>query len=288
MLISSIFIGSVLGFILALTGSGGALLGIPLLMMIGHISLISASVMILPIVALGAFFSWVLQRQHCDYRVMWTVFLWSIPASLVTIGIKPYLGDLGIKILLMIVGLWGAYSTWRPLRNTPSARFSKDSTTPASLTLRLLGSLRPSINRTSGAFLNGLTWTPLMPSKARLVSMGIGVLSGALTTLTGLGGGLFLFPALRQGLGLDTNRAIATSLGVIVGNTLISFGLQMWHGGGFSGSLTFWSGIFMGLILANVMAVVLISKCTMACSVRIRKLTYTVVLCVSMLLLFNL
>jgi len=46
------------------------------------------------------------------------------------------------------------YTTTFRVLNAPSARFSKGSTTPASLRSRLLGSLHPSINRTDGAFGN--------------------------------------------------------------------------------------------------------------------------------------
>ena len=57
----------------------------------------------------------------------------------------------------------------------------------------------------------------------------IGFLSGVTNSLFGVGGGVVMVPAMALLLGMDTRRAVATSLVVIIPTSLVSVA-QKWKG----------------------------------------------------------
>jgi uncharacterized membrane protein YfcA len=57
-----------------------------------------------------------------------------------------------------------------------------------------------------------------------MLGLGIGVLTGALAALCGVGGGLIMVPAFVFLMALDQKSAVATSLAVIIAVSLISTG----------------------------------------------------------------
>lgn len=68
-----------------------------------------------------------------------------------------------------------------------------------------------------------------------VLGLGIGVLTGVLAALCGVGGGLIMVPAFVFLMALDQKSAVATSLAVIIAVSLISTGkyaaasLVKWH-----------------------------------------------------------
>jgi uncharacterized protein len=82
---------------------------------------------------------------------------------------------------------------------------------------RLSEALRPSLSSSYFWKLNfhfrGLL---LLPVKIILISVVIGLVAGLLGALCGVGGGIVIVPALVSLLGFEQQRAVATSLAVII------------------------------------------------------------------------
>ncbi len=182
-----ILLGSLFGLILGISGAGGSIVGIPMIVHTMGYSVKEATVVVLPLVAAGAILTWIPQWRQTQWPVIRRVTLPLIGASWGAGYIKSYIPVDLISILLVTVALWGLWRTWQKQRCLASAQKNK-----------------------------------------RLKWIWIGGISGLMTTLTGLGGGLFLVPILKKSGAMTMSEAVATSL-VIIG---ISCGIAMvslWH-----------------------------------------------------------
>jgi len=175
-MINYIIIGAVLGSVLGLSGSGGAIIGIPLIMWMLHVDLKAASALVLPIVGIAAAMQWLPQRRLTQWPIVFSVILPLIISSAMSGFLRTLMPDLAIKALLGLFVVWGLWSTW----------FSKKTVIEVKQTVFLLK------------------------------STALGLLGGVVTTLTGLGGGLLLVPLLKQGFGLKIDKAVSTSLMMII------------------------------------------------------------------------
>lgn len=210
-MIGFLLIGLVVGVALALTGGGGAIIGIPLM-------------------------------------VHWGALLWilaaAFPATLAFAMLKPLIPITVIQALLILIAVWGLITVWRP---RPSKALSSETN--------------------------------------RLSAIGIGIVSGAMTSITGLGGGLLMFPVLRRFLSLSEPASTATSLAIVVFNAVISFGLQSrvvsLEGMGWSTV----AALVFGFVLANAMVHLIRLACTQQCHCRVVKSVYTLILFTSITLL---
>ena len=185
---SFIIIGLLVGISLALTGSGGALLAIPLFMAFLGVSLKIGTFYSLIVVAIGSFIGVVANLKDVQYRYAWLMSLGSMIGSFAFKDIKQLVSDQVIIILLYIVCLFSMFMIWK--KTTPKLTMSG--------------------KRTS-------TWLII------LAGLGLGIL----TTLTGLGGGVLLLPLFIKGFHLEEPKAVATSLMTIFFSSGISFLVQL-------------------------------------------------------------
>jgi len=179
-------IGAIVGLVLTLTGSGGAILAIPLMVHLLNIPLSDATVTALPIVGISALIPLAMGLHKPNWKLLIGVAIGALPGTYLMAFIKPYIPALLILISLIIVILLALYYVWVDDEESRSSHKNN-------------------------------TWV------RRIV---IGVLAGVLTTMTGLGGGVVLVPLLRKGLGVSLNSASSSSLGIIVIVVTASFIVQ--------------------------------------------------------------
>ncbi|MGT2434171.1 sulfite exporter TauE/SafE family protein (plasmid) [Cupriavidus basilensis] len=199
---SSAALGAVVGLILALTGAGGAILAVPLLLFILHLSVAEAAPVALLAVGLSAAVGAVigLRAGIVRYRA----------AALMAVA----------GTLFSPVGLWLAHR----LPNGPltllfavvlalvALRMFKQTTASKPHPTEPGHPLPPcQLNAGTGRFV----WTASCTRALALSGVGAGFLSG----LLGVGGGFVIVPALRKATNAPVQAIVATSLAVI---TLVS------------------------------------------------------------------
>jgi len=199
-------LGALVGLVLALTGAGGGVLSVPLLVFALHLSLNEAGpVGLLAIAAsagLGA--SLGLREGIVRYRaaaVMATFGILSAPVGL-WLAQRTANRPLAILFALVLAG-----TSVRMLRQALSERrAARQSLSTGPGTLRAC-----QLDEVSGR----LVWT--LPCARAMAAAGL--TSGFLSGLLGVGGGFVIVPALRMVTDLPMRSIVATSLAVI---TLVS------------------------------------------------------------------
>jgi uncharacterized membrane protein YfcA len=182
-------IGIAVGVVLGLTGSGGAIVAVPLFRELTNASLQHVTVYSLFAVIFGAFLNWIFQRRSTELLVAFVMASFSTFGSLAARQAKAGFSNATIAAAILLLCSYSLYSVWRKKK-------SEHTRTADSLLLKLL----------KGAF--------------------SGVVLGALTTITGLGGGVVLVPWLIGPMGLSLRSAVPTSLLTIVLSSTISLALQ--------------------------------------------------------------
>lgn len=182
-----IAIGAVIGFVMGLTGAGGALIAIPLFMQHNHMTLKEASVLSLLAVVIASFSNFIFQRKGAQISLALHFTAASAAGSFLALPFKKVLSDVVLATLLAVISLYALHSVWRPQKKEP------------------LGDLAPV----------GL-----------LVTVLLGLFLGVLTTLTGLGGGVLLLAVMLSVYKLPQAQAVATSLLIVSLSSLASFLIQ--------------------------------------------------------------
>ena len=185
---SFIIIGIFVGFSLALTGSGGALLAIPLFISFLGYSLKVGTFYSLIVVAVASIIGVLANLKDVRYRYAFFMALGGFVGSFIFRDIKQHLSDQIIIILFCIICLYGLYSIWKKNKVDQSQ-----------------------------TLVEAKTWILLVA----------GLILGVLTTLTGPGGGVLLLPLFVKGFHLEEHQAVATSLMTIFFSAGISFVLQL-------------------------------------------------------------
>lgn len=197
-LVLGIFIGAIMG----LTGAGGGILAVPVLVAGMHWSMQQAAPVALIAVAAGAAVGAIdgFRQRLVRYKAAILMAICGIPVT----RLGQYWAHLLPQFLLM-----GGFAL---LMLAVSWRFYKQSkqtqVNPEEDTLRLAF-----ISNDTGKFI----WTPV----AALVLAAIGMLTGLMTGLLGVGGGFLIVPLMRRFTHLAIPGIVATSLFVI---TLVGSG----------------------------------------------------------------
>jgi uncharacterized protein len=206
-------LGLGVGLVLALTGAGGAILAVPMLLFALHLPLAQAAPISLLAVAistgLGAFLAW--RRRALRYRAAGVM----AAAGLVTAPLGQWLAqrvpERPLTMLFAVVLVIAATRTLRQAaRELKGTRAERPPEVPCRLDLQV-GRLR---------------WTPT----CALALGATGALTGLMSGLLGVGGGFVLVPAMMLFTDLPMQAVVATSMGVIA---LVSAGaatLAAWHG----------------------------------------------------------
>jgi uncharacterized membrane protein YfcA len=226
-------LGAIIGLVLALTGAGGGILAIPLLVFGLHMPLQQAAPAGLLAVGLAAAVGTVLGlRQHIvRYRA----------AALIG-GVGMLMAPLGVfmaqrlpnRPLLAAFAVVLAYSAWRMLRRPALAGQH-----PAEVPCHVDSSDQR------------LTWTRHC---ARALA-GTGLISGVLSGLLGVGGGFVIVPALKRYSDLDIRSVQVTSLAVIALVSLSGVSAAAWYGSVPWGvALPFSAGAMLALLAGRLVA----------------------------------
>lgn len=223
---------------MALTGAGGGILAVPLLVFGLQLSVASAGPIGLLAVAVAGSIGAIhgLRRKVLRYRAALTMAGLGIVLAPVGIYIAPQIPNKPLLIafasLLMLVSIRMLVQVYQEMKG----KSPKASGVPPC-------QLDPSSGR--------LIWT--LPCARAL--LGAGALAGFLSGLLGVGGGFIIVPALKKFTDLPMQTIVATSLGVltlisITGVTSAAFANQL----NWTIALPFASGAVVGMVLGSFAA----------------------------------
>ena len=239
-----LLIGSLIGLVLGLTGAGGSILAVPLLMGLLHLPLLTASGLSLGAVGLAAGLGVVLRLR--SGQIQWFLVAVMAVAGAVMAPAGQWLGArVPEKVLLMVfaaLALLIAARMWRQAWQHPEET-------------RLLRA-SPELDEADGGPVCQLTGRPLYlqsPCVIRLLLAG--ALAGMLSGLFGVGGGFVIVPMLVLLTNLPMRMAVATSLGVIAVVSLSGFGHFLYVNGVPEGQLEpLAAGATLGMAVGSVVA----------------------------------
>jgi len=211
-------IGFVIGVVLGLTGSGGALVAIPLFMLLG-LDIKEASFLSLTAVVLAGMVNLVHHYKNADLKKSLLMISASLIGSFLFIPIKELTPNIVILLLLTAISFYSLWMMWQPSKKASEEK------TDESILLPLI----------------------------------VGGVLGALTTLTGLGGGVLLMPVFLGVFKMPMARALATSLLTIVGSSFISFCLQWYKGASIPG-LEKLALLMLGIVASSFLLKMLVAR----------------------------
>jgi uncharacterized membrane protein YfcA len=197
-MLTSLALGLAVGLILALTGAGGGILAVPLLMFGTHIGVAQAGPIGLMAVgmaaALGAFLG--LRIGVVRYRAALLVAVTGMLFSPAGLWLAHRIDNRWLSVLFAATLLYVAFSTFRKSRGVQAGAPETGPRPPVCV---------------RGAGTGRFVWT--RPC-ARALTLS-GSIAGLLSGLLGVGGGFVMVPALRRYTDLAMQSAVATSLAVI-------------------------------------------------------------------------
>jgi len=191
-------LGILVGILMGLTGAGGGILSVPLLVFFLGMSIAEAAPIALCAVALassiGAILS--LKNQILRYKAAGFMAIFGLVLSPVGLWLAPQIPNAPLQILFSLILLFVAIRLFLEANHEIRGIPAKTRKPPPCL-------INPAIGK--------LQWT--LPC-ARALSMA-GSLAGFLSGLLGVGGGFILVPALKHYTDLPVKSIVATSLGVL-------------------------------------------------------------------------
>lgn len=226
-------LGALIGAVLALTGAGGGVLAIPLLVFGLHLPLQQAAPVGLVAVGLAAALGAALGLREGIVRYRAAALIGVAGMLVAPLGVwlaqhlpnRPLMGAFALVLL---------YTAWRLLRNKP-ATAPHDAGVPCHV---------------SNAS-HRLTWT--LPCARALA--GTGLVSGLLSGLLGVGGGFVIVPALTRYTDLDVRSIQVTSLAVIALVSVSGVSAAALHGAvPWDVALPFAAGAAMALLVGKQVA----------------------------------
>lgn len=221
--------------ILALTGAGGGILAVPLLVFCLQLNISQAAPIGLLAVgiaaALGAVFG--LKEGIVRYKAAFLMSLFGIMTAPVGVWLSNRIDNRSLSVLFAAVLLFVAYRTFQEASDGEQGSLL-DANDPACV-----------VSNSTGRF----TWT----ARCARTLAGAGLVAGLLSGLIGVGGGFVMVPALKRYTDLTMQSIIATSLGVIALVTISGVsssalaGSFNWHI-----ALPFAGGALIGMILGRI------------------------------------
>lgn len=230
-------LGSLIGVVLALTGAGGGILAIPLLVLGMHMPVQQAGPVGLAAVGIASAFGAAvgLKAGIVRYRAALLIGAAGMLTAPAGVALAQRLPD---KPLLAVFALIMCWVAWRMLRPATTEHAGAD--------------VAPNDQPCKVSSAGGrLVWTS---SCARSMA-GTGALSGLLSGLLGVGGGFVIVPALTHHTDLDMRSVQATSLAVIALVSISGVSAAIWHGSvNGAVAMPFTAGATIALLVAQRLA----------------------------------
>lgn len=203
-MLTSILLGLFIGLTLAITGAGGAILSLPLLIFFLHVKVVDAAPIALMaiLLAAGTAAGLGLKKGLVRYRAAILLAFFGVILAPAGVYIAHQLSDKVLSVLFSIVLLFVA---WRTFKHSQKLK--------ASLTDDPIemDNTKPEPPCTIHPATSKIFWTA--PCIRKLVFTGS--LSGFLSGLLGVGGGFIIIPALHNISNLKSQMIISTSLAVV-------------------------------------------------------------------------
>jgi uncharacterized membrane protein YfcA len=196
--ITSVLLGSLVGITLGLTGAGGAIIAVPLLIFGLHLAVAEAAPIALLAVSLSAAIgaALALKLGKVRYRAAGLIAVSGVLTAPIGIWAAHKLPNAPLTLLFAIVLAYVALHMLRQSRMiVAKAEESCSAAAPCQL----------------DAAIGRLIWTEPC-ARALAIS---GAVAGSLSGLLGVGGGFVVVPALRKATNLQMQSILATSLAVI-------------------------------------------------------------------------
>ncbi len=190
----TLILGAAVGLVMGLTGAGGGILAVPLLVLGLHLPLMQAAPTGLIAVGAAATLATVLGLREGIVRYRAAALMGALGMAAAPVGVWLAARLPAPPMLLAFAGLLG-YVGWRSLRAAPQ--------TPAELGAGQPCQLDPAQGR--------LRWT----TRCARALGSTGLVAGLLSGLFGVGGGFVIIPALQRFTNLPWRSVQATSLAVI-------------------------------------------------------------------------
>lgn len=232
----SVLFGSFVGFALGLTGGGGSLLAVPLL--VYGLSIAPREAFGISLAAVGATaLIGLVQRIRAGEVELGTGVLFAIAGMIgAPVGIWSA-GKIPETVLLILFSVLMLFIAWKMWRDSSKKVEDKSHLEPSTCQREESGKLK-------------------FTSRCALLLILVGLGTGFLSGMFGVGGGVVIVPALVMFSGMPIHRAVGTSLLVIL---LISVSGVLSHfiaGRGISLEVTglFVLGGILGLVLSNLVS----------------------------------
>jgi uncharacterized protein len=206
-------LGALVGLLLALTGAGGGILAVPLLVFALHLGVAEAAPIGLLAVGLAAAMSATLGLRDGVVRYRAAILMGGLAMVLAPLGVAAAqrVPDTPLTIAFAAVL---ALSAWRMWQRAMQAIHARAAAARAALPCVL------------DARDGRLVWTRPCAQALALTGVAAGLLSG----LLGVGGGFVIVPALTRFTELSARSVVATSLAVIALASIGGVGAAAWHG----------------------------------------------------------
>lgn len=243
-LLTSVALGFLSGIVLALTGAGGTIIAVPLLVFGLHLAVAEAAPIALLAVCLSATVGAVIAHRQgkVRYRAAGFIAITGIITAPMGIWLAQKLPNAPLTILFALVLCYVAVDMLRQSSMQPieAAKIASDCQSQVSAT--------PCQLEYSGG---RLMWT--WPCARALAFSG--VITGFLSGLLGVGGGFVVVPALKKATNLPIHSILATSLAVIALVSAMGV-VSATVMGGINGSVAvpFAAGALIGMLIGRMFA----------------------------------
>ena len=234
----SIALGLFVGFVLAITGAGGAILSLPLLVFFLHLKMIDAAPISLMAIMLsaGVAAGLGLRTGIVRYKAATLLATFGVLCAPLGVYVAHQLPEKLLAILFSIVLLTVSWRSFQKFQ-TPTLLIGDDCDDPNGCDDEEKVEPACAVNPATSK----LFWTA--PCTKRLILTG--GFSGFLSGLLGVGGGFIIVPTLHSISNLETKMIVATSLAVIA---LVSMSSALSYAG--NGAILW--GIAVPFITASV------------------------------------
>ncbi len=204
------FLGVFVGLLMGLTGAGGGILSVPLLVFFLHLPMAQASPIALCAIAFSASIGAIIgfKNHVLRYKAAMFMSIFGLILSPVGLWIAQIIPNKPLIILFSAILFYTSIKLFHQASNLIKGIIPKEDTPPPCKLDQSIGKL---------------IWT--IPCARSLMFAGAG--AGFLSGLLGVGGGFIIVPALKKFTDLPMKSIVATSLGVLAivssGGALVSF-----------------------------------------------------------------